>query len=112
MDITPAALIEGVALTDAEVGYYVVSDELFGAGLGDITLLNTDAAEVTVSVWLIPEGDTSGVANAILKDYVLPPTIPQNFSFRKFMNPGTTIAALASVTDVVAFSASGVTVTE
>ncbi len=112
MEISPAALIEGVALTDSEVGYYTVDDETIGAGVGDITLLNTSAADVTVSLWLIPEGDTSDVANAILYEFTLPAKIPQNFSMRKFINPGTSIAALASVTDVVALSVSGVVVTE
>lgn len=111
MNITPAALIEGVALTVSEVEYYSVPESYIGSGIGDITILNTGTVDATVSVWIIPETSSSAVSNAILYDFPLPPKFPHNFSMRKFMNPGTRIAALASVGSIVSLSVSGVVVT-
>lgn len=111
MLVTPTALVEGSALTDSEADYYTVPDECVCAGIGDISFINTSAADVTVSAYAVPVGDSSGVANAIVKAFTLPPGIPQNFSMRRVINPGTTIKALASSASVVSFSVSGVVVT-
>ena len=112
MVVTPTALVEGSALTGSEADYYTVPDTAISAGIGDVSLLNTSASDVTVEVYAVPKGDSSGVANAVLKSFPLPPGIPQNFSMRRVINPGTTIKALASTGSVVAFSVSGVVVTE
>lgn len=109
-DAIPAAHIAGVALTTSETVYFIASEQ--GAGIGDIDILNTHTENVTVSIWAIPSGGSSGVSNALLLNFDCIPGIPQNFAKRRYINPGTQIAAKASVADVVSLAISGVVVTK
>lgn len=109
---TPDALIQGVALTDAPAIYGTVP--LDAKWMTDIFYLShAHTTDITVSIWAIPLGDSAGVANLIFPSVVVPPNIPQPYTFGKYtLLPGTTIVAQASVTAVCHFSVSGAVVTE
>lgn len=109
---TPESLVEGAALTDSAATLYTVPLTAQSALIGEIYLMNTHTADVTVTIRIIPLGDTAAIANTIFSAVTVTPNIPQWYDLKKVMKPGSVLSALASVTAVCHISVSGAVVTE
>jgi hypothetical protein len=108
--ITPKRLVPGSALTGSLATYYTVGTATT-ALVKQITFCNTHTAAITCDMHIIPPAGTGGVANQIFQDLALQAGETKMFSVSEVLPTGYFIQALASTTDKVAFTVSGVEVT-
>jgi len=104
-------LVEGAQLTTSPATYYTAPVGT-KTRIDAMTLTNTSAAAVTVTLHLAPAGGTAGDGNVILKAKSIEPG--GSYSVREalghWLEAGGTIQALASAATAVTLVASGVEV--
>lgn len=106
--MTPISIIPGTALTASLVGYYTVpSGNATKVQMNGVRFVNTDSVSRTVTLHVIPSGDSATDANVRFKDMIIPAGLSLYYEIDDVMLPGTVIQAKASVTGVVMISASG-----
>jgi len=110
---TPSALVQGSLLTTGAVAYFTASDtsDSVGAIIKELWLTNTGAADVAVTIYVVPLGGSAGAANCIMSAVNVPVGMPFPFSCWKTMGAGASIFALAATGSVIALSVSGMEIT-
>lgn len=106
--LTPKRLIEGAQLTLAAATYYTAPAN-GKALLKKLTLTNTSAAAVTVTLHLVAAGGAAGVQNMLLKarSIAAGATYDCTEAVNHILEAGGTIQALASAATAVTIMASG-----
>lgn len=111
MATTGKRLVEGSQLTTSAATYYTAPAST-KARIDAMTLANTGAAAVTVTLHLVPNGGAADDSNVILKEKSI--AAGESLTVREalghWLEPGGTIQALASAAASVALVASGVEV--
>lgn len=108
----PKSLNNGALLTSSVATYYTVP----AGAVTTITqgsLVNSDVANRTVSIYAVPTAGTADASNIKIKSKVLVPNetwVPFSIIGKK-LAAGTTIQAIADAGSVVAFDLSGTEVT-
>jgi len=111
MATTGKRLVGGAQLTTSATTYYTAPPST-KARIDAMTLTNTSAAAVTVTLHLVPAGGTAGDGNIILKAKSIGAgeSYPVREALGHWLEPGGTIQALASAATSVTLVASGVEV--
>lgn len=74
----------------------------------DFIITNTTSTDATVSLWLVPNGDSSADGNAVLKDFNIPANEIVHLSLYQVLETaGDTIQALAGTTTSITITISG-----
>ncbi len=108
----PKALNNGATLTNAVATYYTVPAGAVTT-ITQASLVNSDVANRTVSVYVVPAAGTAGVSNIRIKSKVLVPNetwVPFAVIGKK-MAAGSTVQAICDANSVVSFDLSGTEVT-
>lgn len=109
MAVTAAKLIEPIFLSNGLTTLYTVP-EATQTIIKKATLVNTDAAAQTASLYLVPANSSAQSSNTILKDYSL--AAAESYDVFPMeghtLNAGDSIQGLASVVDAVNIQVSGV----
>lgn len=108
MAITPRRMVSGSQLTTSAATYYTATN--VKAQIQALTLTNTSAGAVTVTVYLVPDGGTAGDSNTVLDTK----SINAGESYKvieaigQWLEAGGTIQALASSATAITLVASGI----
>ena len=108
MALTPTRLIDGAQIANSTTTYYTATN--VRARIDSLTLTNTTAAAVTVTIYLVPGAGVAGSANTVLSSYsvaagqtyLVPGVIGQ------WLEESGTIQASASAASAVSIVASGI----
>mgnify|MGYP003644014678 CR=1 FL=1 len=76
--------------------------------LKQITLCNVSANNRTVQLYVVPNGGTAGVANALLYDMTVDATSTMFVNLSSVMETGATLQGLASVAAAITIHSSGI----
>ena len=110
--ITPKSMVNGVNLTDAAVTYYTAGSGT-RAVIKKATFVNDHTSAVTVTINLVPSGDTAAYGNALIKSKTL--AAGETWTCFEIENheleTGGFISMLASVTAKIGCRISGYQVT-
>lgn len=111
MAVTFKTLVDGQHVAGSNTLYYTVPAGV-RAKISRVTLVNTDTANQTVSVYFVPNGGSAGDSNAVLKTKSLAPneTYPAYELVGHVLEAGDMIYAGASAASKVAMMVSGVEV--
>ena len=99
---------QGSALTNAAATYYTVGPTVIKAIVKEMVFCNTSVNPETVTLYMIPNGGSLGVASTQFKQLSLQPNETQIYGRTLVMNVGDFIQALASTAAVVSMNISGV----
>lgn len=112
MSITAKALINAkYAASSVQAEYTAPSSTK--TIIDKFTATNSDASARTVTIHIVPSGETEGDSNAIMRATSIAAGATQDFTEIKnqILNPGDFISVVASVADKVVIRASGREVT-
>jgi len=110
MTVTPKALADGILLTDSEVPIYT-APALTIAAVHSITLCNTDSSDRTVTLWIIPSGQTSSARYRVYTVMTVKANQTIQDDALRNLEPGDFISALADVTNKVTIRIDGAEIT-
>ena len=109
MAITNKALAEGVQLTNAAATYYT-APALTTTILKKLTVTNSTAGAVSLTVYLVPSAGTAGVTNIVTsaKSIAAGAVYEAYEAENHVLNPGDTLQAFASAGASLTLRASGI----
>lgn len=108
MAVTPARLVSGSQLTTSAVSYYTSTNAM--TRIDACALTNTSGGTVTVTVHLVPSGDTAGSGNCVMKARSLTSgqTVLVSGAIGQWIDTNGSLQALASSGGAITLVASGV----
>lgn len=105
----PKELMASALLTGSAATKYTVPAAT-STIIKEITLCNTHTATLTVTVYTIASGGTAGDLNTLFKTMSIQPSETKIIPMNKVLPSASFVQALASTTDKIAMSMSGIEV--
>jgi hypothetical protein len=104
---TPARLYQGQPGTSTATAFTASTTNVI---VKEVVMCNTSSSAATVTVYLVPTGNSAAAANAIISSFTVQPNATAVQAFSQVMNNGDFLAASQGTASAITVTVSGVTI--